>query len=73
MKIDQNRAQRIAGEFIAQQGAQGFSYSFANINMHERFPEQWNVIFDVFSAVGTLIDGPVVVVVDARNGEARFL
>jgi len=50
-----------------------FTAKFVGIKVSSRDPNMYGVVFDVYAPEGHVVDGPVVIVVDQRTGEARFL
>ena len=71
--IDQIAAREMAEQFIARQNLKGHTYKFSGVKFDERWPSEWGVVFDVYSPQNTLIDGPIVIVVDKTTGEARSM
>ena len=70
--MNMEEAKIIAESFIATQDMKGHTLKFAEARDLPKWPDELSVIFDVFSPAGNLIDGPIVVVVDKRSGDARF-
>lgn len=64
-------ARAIAATFVASLDTRGYRYELAEARRGDRL--EWCVSFDVFSPVGHLIDGPMVVLVDERTRKARLL
>ncbi len=73
MMTTQDEARDIAIDFVSSRDMKQCSAKFAEVREHERFPNEWSVIFDLYSVDGTLIDAPFVVVVDKATKEARFM
>ena len=71
--MDANQAQSIAEKLVATQDNRGFRLKFAEARKDERWPGEWSVVFDVFNPNGSLMDGPVVVIVNEQTREARYL
>lgn len=71
--MDAKQAQSIAEKLIAAQDNRGFKLKFAEVRKDERWPGEWSVVFDAFNPKGSLMDGPVVVIVNERTMEARYL
>jgi hypothetical protein len=65
-------AKEVATRFVAAQELRGFTATCVDARKHERWPNEWSVIFDLHSSQGHLMDGPMVVIVDERTGEARL-
>lgn len=62
----------IAVKFVDQSDMKQCTAKFAEVREHERFPNEWSVIFDLFSKEGSLIDSPFIVIVDKTTKEPRF-
>lgn len=71
--VDQTEARRLAENFLSQQDLRGFSYIFSGVTYDERWPDEWGIVFDVYSPEMSLIDGPVVLVVSKATGEVRTM
>ena len=80
--MNQEQVKDIAIRFIADQTAQHeakFGPSRFCYHLHEVRPPtdsppgQWAVVFLITTRDGSPVDGPAVVFVDDRSGEARFL
>ena len=69
--IDRTKARELAEQFLGQQDLRGFAYRFSGITFDQRWPGEWSVVFDVYSPDDTLIDGPVVLIVDKANGRVQ--
>ena len=65
-------ARRIAEEFIANQEMRGFVASFVEAHQSKSWPDSWAVNFELRSPAGGMVDGGVMVIVDATTGKARF-
>ena len=66
-------AQMVAEALISTLDMRGHTLTFVEAKPRARYPGEWSAIFDVFSPEGTLIDGPVVVIVDEGTREARVM
>jgi hypothetical protein len=66
------KARDIAVEFIKKTVMRQCVAKYAEVREHERYPNEYSVIFDLFSKEGTLIDSPFIVIVDKVTGEPRF-
>ena len=80
--MNEAQVKDIALRFFAGQRTQDeakFGPSKFQYTLHEVHPPtdsppgQWGVVFLVTTLKGSPVDGPVVVFVDDRTGEARFL
>jgi hypothetical protein len=73
MSLTIDQAKIISDKYIADNSNDRFSYVFVEVNESQKFPTQWNVVYDIYSAGNTLIDGPLVVVVNKVDGTLRML
>lgn len=71
--MNEFEARQIAEKFVSGLDKRGHSIGFAEARRRVRYPDQWSVVFDVFSSNGNLIDGPIVVIVEETTGNARLL
>lgn len=71
--IDQAAAREMAEQFIARQDLKGHKYKFVGVKFNERRPSEWGVVFDVYTLQDSLLDGPVVILVDRTSGATRVL
>jgi hypothetical protein len=63
----------IAEAFIRAQDLKGHTVKVVEARELPRWPNEFSIIFELYSPKGNLIDGPIVVVVDKRSGNVRFL
>nr|WP_321361625.1 hypothetical protein [uncultured Hyphomonas sp.] len=66
-------ARAAADRFLEDQDKKGHRMVFIEAKRSLRHPGEWNVIYDLFSPQGTLIDGPVIVIVDEQDAEAHLM
>jgi hypothetical protein len=71
MKLTKNEVKEIALRFVSEQDLHGFKMEFVETNKRVRYPDEWVAVFDVYSAKGELIDGPSLIIIDEKTGEAR--
>ena len=67
-----SEAKEVAERFVSTLELRGYTATFVEARKHERWPKEWSVIFDLRSARGNVMDGPMVVVVDEPTGSARL-
>lgn len=65
-------ARKAAENLIASEDMKNYTVKYAEIIDSEKWPNEWSVIFDVYSPAGNLIDGPLIVIVDKKTLQARF-
>lgn len=70
MKIDDIR--NVAESFIAAHDMRGHTLKFVETKDSWIHPNEWSVIFDVYSPSRNLIDGPIIVIVDKETLKAHF-
>ena len=70
--MTETEAKDVAAKFLATQDMRGFTATCVEARKHERWPNEWSVIFDLRAAQGHLMDGPMVVIVDEATGKARL-
>ena len=70
--MNEDEAKTMAERFIATQDMKGHSIQFVSATKGIRSPDEWSILYDLFSPQGTLIDGPIVVLVDDASGEVRL-
>jgi|EndMetStandDraft_4_1072995.scaffolds.fasta_scaffold691136_1 hypothetical protein len=64
---------RAAAELLIKNSEmRGYTAKFAEVLTHPRFPNEYSVVFDVYTPEGNIFDGPLIVIVDQTNGETRF-
>jgi hypothetical protein len=65
--ITESAAKKLATDYIAQLDLKGWRYEIVDVRrlLDDR---SWSVLVDSFSPEGTLVDGPVVFVIDADDG-----
>jgi hypothetical protein len=64
-------ARQIAERFLTTVEMRGFRAVFSGVHGSSQ-TEEWSVIFEVHSAEGHLMDGPIIVVVDKTTAAARL-
>lgn len=65
-------ARMIAESFIALQEMRGHKVTFVEARNLPKWPNEWSVIFDLYSPEGNLIDGPIIVIVNKITRNAHF-
>ena len=66
-------ARDVAINFVNNSDMRHYVPKLAEVREHERYPNDYSVVFDLFSKEGTLIDSPFIVIIDKVTGEPRFL
>lgn len=69
--ISREEAKEIALAHIAELDLKGYRYEFAGISSSKNWPDEWGAVFDVYSPSGSLVDGPVVLVIEKNSGRIR--
>lgn len=65
-------AHDLAETFLRSRDMRGHKAVFAEVRSHHRWPDEFSVIFDVFTEAGNLVDGSLIVIVDKLTREARI-
>jgi hypothetical protein len=73
MSVSKAQAILIAEKFISNQDLRGYKYQFGDATTIDRYPNEWNIIFDIYSQENTLMDGPVIVIVNKNDGRVDFM
>jgi hypothetical protein len=73
MTLPSEQVREIAEQFVAAQDNKGFTLKFVSAKKNDRGPGNWSAIFDVFTPQGSLLDGPVVVIVNEESKQAHYL
>lgn len=68
--IGEEEAQMIAKAYLEPRSG-GITFKFGSTP--QRRLDDWTMVFDRITASGSVIDGPVVVLVDKKTGRARTL
>lgn len=71
--MTEDEARAAADSLLETMDKKGHEMTFVEAKPRIRYPGEWSVIYDVFSPQGTLIDGPIVVIVDESSAEARLM
>lgn len=71
--MTEDEARAAADSLLETMDKKGHGIAFVEAKPSTRYPGEWNVIYDLFSPQGTLIDGPVVIIVDENSAEARLM
>jgi len=61
----------IAENYLRTKEMRGFRAVVAGARKNERVPDQWSVLFSLFTPEDFLLDGPMIIVVDEKTGEAK--
>ena len=67
--IDEAQALKLAENFLQKQDSRGHTYRISGVRSNEKRPGVYGVIFDVYTPENSLLDGPLVMLVDKRTGE----
>jgi len=70
--MTESEVQRAAELLIASHDMRGFKLVFAEARRRPSNSREWAAVFDIFTADGALVDGPMIIVVDDATGIARF-
>jgi len=70
--IMSEEARDIAVKFVNNADLRQCVARFAEVREHKQHPDEYSVVFDLFSKEGSGIDSPFIVIVDKLTGEPRF-
>lgn len=70
--MTENEAKRIALELVDKNPSEHYTLNFISINKSRANPNNWAVAFEVRTKTGSLLEGPVFVMVDDSTSEAWF-
>jgi hypothetical protein len=73
MSINQLEAKELVEKHLLTQNLRGYRYEFVKVNFIEKKPEEFGVVFNVFTPKNAPIDGPAVFIVDKSTGNIRVL
>jgi hypothetical protein len=60
---------RAIGQAYLEKNSAGYTFQFSPTPQTR--PDDWTMVFDVITASGSVLDGPIIVVVDKQTGRAR--
>ena len=69
LRISEEDAVSLAKAHLAQLDLRGWSYEFGAV--HRAFDGRISVVFDTYSPSGSLVDGPVAVLVNPTTGRVE--
>lgn len=61
----------IAENYLKTKNMRGYRAVVAEARKDERSPDEWIVLFSFFTPENFLMDGPMIIIVDEKTGEAR--
>jgi len=70
LRVSEADARALAEAYVATMDLKGWRYDFGAVNPGTS--EEYAVVFDTYSPAGTLVDGPVVVLISRTTGKARM-
>jgi len=73
MSLSQQEARELVEKYISEQNLHGHKYEFVKVNFDEKSPDEYGVIFNVYSPENSLIDGPAVFIVDKNTSGVHVL
>ncbi|HSV71243.1 MAG TPA: hypothetical protein VLI72_14135 [Methylibium sp.] len=69
--ISREQAQQLAVQYVQGLDLRGYRYDPVEVACRDKFPDEWDVVFDVYTPSGNLMDGPVIIVVEKATGKVR--
>lgn len=73
MSISENQARELVEAHLRQRDLKGFRYEFVKVSLTEKRPNEYGVVYNIYAADNSIIDGPAVFIVDKSSGEVGFL
>lgn len=73
MNISENQARELVENHLTEQDLKGFRYEFLKISYDEKHPNEFGVVFNIYTPENSLIDGPAVFIVDKNSGDVSVL
>ncbi|VAW83404.1 hypothetical protein MNBD_GAMMA16-2094 [hydrothermal vent metagenome] len=73
MSLTELEARKLVEKYISEQDLRGFKYDFVKVTSSDKNPNEFGVIFNVFSPEDSLIDGPAVFIVDKNTSMVYVL
>jgi hypothetical protein len=67
--LTEDDVRMIAARWIASRNLKGLVPQFHSADRCPASPELWAVVYDMYTADGTLVDSPMVVLVNGETGE----
>lgn len=71
MTVSREQARELAVSYVESLDLRGYRYEFVGLSSNEAWPDEWAAVFDVYSPSGSLVDGPIVFVVEKDSGRVR--
>lgn len=71
MTVSREQAKDLAIAHVQTLDLKGYRYECVGTSFDAKWPDEWGVVFDVYTPNGHLMDGPVVFVVEKETGRVR--
>lgn len=69
--MTREQAKELAIAYVRNMELKGYRYEYVGTSFDANWPDEWGVVFDVYMPGGSLMDGPVVFVVEKETGRVR--
>jgi hypothetical protein len=69
--VSREQAKDLAIAYVATLDLKGYRYEYVGTSFDANWPDEWGVVFDIYSPGGNLVDGPVVFAVEKETGRVR--
>lgn len=73
MSISENEAREVVEKHLSEQDLKGYRYEFVKVSYTKKRPDEYDVVFNIYSPENAIIDGPAVFIVDKNSGEVSVL
>lgn len=71
MAVSRKQTKELAIAHVRTLDLKGYRYEYVGTSFDDKWPDEWGVVFDVYTPNGNLMDGPVVFVVEKETGHVR--
>lgn len=73
LAVSQEDAALIATAYFGSLDLRGWRYEVVEVKRVASDPERWTIVVDSFSPEGTLVDGPLIYLIDGTTGAMQTL
>jgi len=73
MSLSETEVQNLVEEFLSRQDLKGCRYEFVKANFNDKYPNEYEAVFNVYSPENSLIDGPAVFIVDKSSKKVSIM
>jgi len=73
MAVSREQAQELAVAHVGTLNLRGYRYEYVGTSFDAEWPDEWGVVFDVYTPDGHLMDGPVIFAVEKETGRVTSI